>query len=275
MAGYSRSDILVSPQWLKERQSDPAVRIVDTRGAGRYAQGHIRNAVNLPVARLDDPANPVRSALLRPERFGVLVGNTGIGNQDTVVIYDDGQGLMATRLFWALDYYGHEKLALLDGGIIGWSANGNEVVTDATHGEAKSYTATPHQERGATKEEVVSRLGKSDTLLLDVRSWDEYTGAMVQALRGGHIPGAKFLEWSDALAKSDVPAFKSADQLTQMFAAVEATPDKEIITYCQGGVRAAHTYYMLRLLGYDKVRNYTGSWGEWGNDPSLPVEQGE
>ena len=275
MAGYSRSDILVSPQWLKEHQNDPAVRIVDTRGAARYAQGHIQNAVNLPVARLDDPANPVRSALLPAERFGVLLGNAGIGNQDTVVIYDDGQGLMATRLFWAMDYYGHEKLALLDGGVIGWSAASNELVTDTTPIEAKSYTATTHQERGATKAEVASRLGKADTVLLDARSRDEYTGAMVQAVRGGHIPGAKSLEWSDALANSDIPAFKSADQLAQQFAAVGATPDKEIITYCQAGVRAAHTYYMLRLLGYDKVRNYTGSWGEWGNDPSLPVEQGE
>lgn len=274
MAGYARADLLLSPPWLEEHLDDPSVRIVDARGAGRYGGGHIRNAVNLPVARLDDPANPIRSALLPPERFGVLIGNAGIGNQDTIVIYDDGPGLMAARLFWALEYYGHEKLGILDGGLARWGAEGRAVVTDAPSLQPKTYVARPHLDRGATKEEVAQRLGKAGTVLLDVRSREEYTGEVVQALRGGHIPGAKLLEWSTALAGDNPPAFKDAEQLTQQFASVGAIPEKEIITYCQGGVRAAHTYYVLRLLGYDKVRNYTGSWGDWGNDPSLPVEQG-
>ena len=275
MAGYARIDMIASPQWLADHLNDPDVRMVDARGANRYGEGHIPSAVNLPVARIDDPSNPVRSALLPPARFGVLVGNAGIANGDAVVIYDDGVGLMAGRLFWALHYYGHEKLAILEGGIPRWMAKGKEVTNAATSVQPKSYTAQPHPDRGATKEAVLERLGKPDTVLLDVRSWDEYTGEVVQALRGGHIPGAKFLEWTSAQVEGSVPALKSAEELAQQFVALGVTPDKEIITYCQGGVRAAHTYYVLRLLGYDKVRNYTGSWGEWGNDPSLPIEQGE
>ena len=275
MADYARVDMLAGPQWLANHLNAPDVRVVDARGANRYGSEHIPHAVNLPVARIDDPASPVRSALLPPDRFGVLVGNTGIANGDTVVIYDDGVGLMAARLFWALHYYRHEKLAILEGGIPRWMAKGKEVTNAAASVQPKSYTAQPHLDRGATKEVVVERLGKGDTVLLDVRSWDEYTGAVVQALRGGHIPGAKFLEWTSALVEGSVPVLKSAEELAQQFVALGVTPDKEIITYCQGGVRAAHTYYVLRLLGYDKVRNYTGSWGEWGNDPSLPIEQGE
>ena len=274
MASYPNAAILVSPEWLAAHGDDPQVRVVDARGAGRYAEGHIAQAVNLPVARLDDPGAPVRSTLLPADRFGVLLGNLGISNGDTVVIYDDGPGLMAARTFWALEYYGHEKVAVLAGGLAGWAAEGRQLVSEPTTVQPQNYTPREHRERGATKEEVHERLGRADTVLLDVRSRDEYTGAMAQALKGGHIPGAKLLEWSSALAEGSVPAFKSGEELAGQFGAVGATQDKEVITYCQGGVRAAHSYYVLRLLGYDRVRNYTGSWGDWGNDPSLPVEQG-
>ncbi|MBI2887261.1 MAG: sulfurtransferase [Chloroflexi bacterium] len=275
MAGYPRAELLVSPQWLADHLNNADLKVIDARGAGRYTGGHIPGAANLPVARLDDPTSPIRSALLPAERFGTLLGNAGVSNQDRVVVYDDGPGLMAARLFWAMHYYGHEQLAILDGGLTRWAEEGRPLATDSPSIQPQRYTARAQLDRGATKEEVSQRLGKEGTLLLDVRSLDEYTGAMVQAARGGHIPGARFLEWSTALADGASPALKSAEQLQKLLTAVGATPDKEIVTYCQGGVRAAHTYYVLRLLGYDRVRNYTGSWGDWGNDPALPVEQGE
>jgi thiosulfate/3-mercaptopyruvate sulfurtransferase len=274
VSAYPNDRFLVTTEWLAAHAADPDLRILDPRGAGRFAEGHILGAVNLPVARLDDPAAPVRSTLLPPERFGMLVGNLGIRTSDLIVIYDDGPGLMAGRTFWALEYYGHERLAVLNGGIAGWAAEGRPLVAGPASPQPVDYKAVAHPERGATKDEVRAGLERADTLLLDVRSREEYTGAVAQAFRGGHIPGAKALEWSDALAPGNVPVFKSAEALQQQFAAVGASPDREVITYCQGGVRAAHTYFVLRLMGFERVRNYSGSWGEWGNDPSVPVEQG-
>ena len=273
MADYANAQFLVSADWLAEHLNDSGACIVDARGAGRYAEGHLPGAVNLPVARLDDPAASVRSTLLPAERFSTLVGNLGIGSDDPVVIYDDGPGLMAARTFWALEYHGHQKLAVLDGGIAKWAAEGKPLSTEAASPQPKQYTATVHPERGATKESVKGKLEQAGVAILDVRSLDEYTGAVVNAFKGGHIPGAKHLEWSDALNPA-AGVIKGAEDLAKQFEGVGVTQDKEVITYCQGGVRAAHSYYVLRLLGYDKVSNYTGSWGDWGNDPSLPVEQG-
>ena len=274
MSSYPNERFLVGTDWLAAHLNDPGLRIIDPRGAGRYGEGHIPGAVNLPVARLDDPAAPVRSTLLPAERFGTLAGNSGISNSDTIVIYDDGPGLMAGRTFWALEYYGHEKLAVLNGGIAAWMAEGRSLVTEPAAPTAVVYQAVAHSERGATKEEVRARLERADTVILDVRSKDEYSGAVAQAFRGGHIPGAKSLEWSEALTPGNLPFFKPADDLKRQFEAAGVPAGREVITYCQGGIRAAHSYFVLRLLGFENVRNYSGSWGDWGNDPSVPVEQG-
>lgn len=274
MAEYPKANLLVEPDWLAQHVDDPNVRVVDARGAPRYAEGHIKNAVNLPVARLDDPSAPVRSTLLPAERFATVVGGAGVGTNQTVVIYDDGPGLMSSRLFWALEYYGHPNVKVLNGGIARWMAEARAVVSEPTSVQPAEFQAQTRAERGATKQEVSGRLKDSGTVILDVRSKDEYTGAVSQALRGGHIPGAKWRDWSDSLQMGGVPVLKAAGELQKGFQDAGVTPDKEVITYCQGGVRAAHSYYVLRLLGFDKVRNYTGSWGDWGNDPSLPAEQG-
>ncbi len=271
MAEYPKPELLAEPDWLAQHLDDPNITIVDARGAPRYAEGHIKNAVNLPVARLDDPSAPVRSTLLPAERFASVVGGAGVGTDKAAVIYDDGPALMSSRLFWALEYYGHDNVKVLNGGIGRWMAEGREVVSGAAQAQPATFQAKTHAERGATKQEVSDRLGKAGTTLLDVRSQDEYTGAVAQAMRAGHIPGAVHREWSDAL-KPDA-TLKSPEELQKQFASTGVSPDSEVITYCQGGVRAAHSYYVLRLLGYDKVRNYTGSWGDWGNDPSVPVEK--
>lgn len=272
MAEYPKQELLVSPEQLAEQLDSPKVRVIDARGVARYAGGHIRNAGNLPVARLDDPAT---GALLPPERFGTLLGNLSIGNDDLVVFYDDGPSLMAARAFWVFEYYGHERLAILNGGLAAWVTAKRELVQEPASFESKKYVATPHPERGVTKNDVKERVGKAGTVFLDNRSRDEYTGAVMQALRAGHIPGAKFLEWSSALRPEAVPLFKSPEELGKMLGEAGATPDKEVITYCQSGARSAHTYFALRLMGFERVSNYPGSWGDWGNDPSLPVEQGD
>lgn len=270
--GYARPELLVDVEWLKARLNDPQVKAVDTRPAARYASGHIKGAVNLLVARLDDPANPVRSMPIPPDRFGAYLGNLGIGNDDHVVIYDE-QGLLASsRLFWMMDYYGHQKLSMLEGGYPQWVASGGETTTEPATPTPKEYQARPEPDKIALKSDVHARLGSKDTLFLDVRSPAEFKGQMVQAMKGGHIPGAVNVEWSQALAAGDAPVFRTGPELQELFQKAGVSKEREVITYCQGGVRAAHTYFVLKLLGYDKVRNYTGSWGEWGNDPTAPVE---
>lgn len=271
MASYPNGDLLISSDWLAANLSNPNVKVVDTRGAPRYAEGHIPGAVNIPVARLDDPTR--MSQPLPPERMSVLLSNAGLTNDDTIVIYDDGAALMAGRLFWVLEYYGHKKLGVLDGGLTRWAAEQRDLTREATNVVAGSYTATPVPARLATKDDVKAALGQPNTALLDVRSQPEYTGEMQQAAKAGHIPGAQNVDWQTTMMGMNVPTVKSADELTGMYSSVGVTPDKRVITYCQGGVRAAHSYFVLRLLGFNDVANYTGSWGDWGNDPSTPVEK--
>ena len=263
MADYANAQFLVSADWLAEHLNDSGACIVDAaRGAGRYAEGHLPGAVNLPVARLDDPAASVRSTLLPAERFSTLVGNLGIGSDDPVVIYDDGPGLMAARTFWALEYHGHQKLAVLDGGIAKWAAEGKPLSTEAASPQPKQYTATVHPERGATKESVKGQIEQAGVAILDVRSLDEYTGAVVNAFKGGHIPERSTWNGPDALnpAAGVIKRGGSDDAVR----GGRRHPRQRGDHLLSRRVRAAHSYYVLRLLGYDKVSNYTGSWGDWG-----------
>ena len=274
MADYPNQKFIVTPEWLAAHVDDPDVRIIDTRGTPQYGAGHIKNAVNFPVARLDDPAKPGQGALIPAERFATVFGNLGIGSDDLVVLYDQGLSNMSARTFWAFDVYGHERVAILNGGISAWATAGNPITSDLPQPEPKQYTPHPHPERSTDKAHVQESLGKPDVVLLDVRSDGEYTGAENHAMRGGHIPGAKHLEWANALQPSQVPLFRAPEEIAQQLAGAGVSPDKEVITYCQSGMRASHSYYVLRLMGYDKVSNYSGSWGDWGNDPSMPIEQG-
>lgn len=270
---YNQQGLLVSADWLAAHINDPDVKVVDVRGANQYNGGHVPGARNLPVARLDDPGHIIRGMLVGPERFSQIAGNLGLTATDHVVLYDAQGYLQAARVFWAFHYFGHAHLSVLEGGLMQWQADGKPLSAEPVTAEAAEYTPSPKPERVATKEDVLERLEDSGTFLLDVRSPAEYTGDMVQAMRGGHIPGAVNIEFTQAM--NDTNGLKPLTALREMYAAVGATPDKEVITYCQGGVRAAHTYFVLRLLGYDQVRNYDGSWGEWGNDPVTPIAEGD
>ncbi|MSQ15204.1 MAG: sulfurtransferase [Dehalococcoidia bacterium] len=271
--GYAREELLVDVEWLKSHVDDSSVKILDTRPPQRYAAGHIKGAINLLVGRLDNPASPVRSMPLPTDRYAMYVGNLGIGNNDHVVIYDE-QGLVASsRVFWVMDYYGHGKLSLLDGGFVAWAQSGGEVTTDIPQPTPKQYSANPGPDKLVEKSDMQERLGKPEVGILDTRTPAEYRGEMVQAMKGGHIPGAVNIDWTNAMTPGNPSSFRPASELEDMYAKSGITKDKEVITYCQSGVRSAHSYFVLRLLGYDRVKNYPASWGEWGNDPSTPVEK--
>ncbi len=261
---YPNAHLLVDPAWLRARLGDPRVRVVDVRGPAAYGAGRVPGAV--PV-RVDD---------WRPLSVPVLedrLGRAGIRRDHTVVIYDDEGGLIASRLFLILEYLGQDRVHVLNGGVQGWVASGGPLTKEVPGHPSVAYRAKPRPDLLATKAEVLAGLSRPDRVLLDTRSAPEFQGKDVRAARGGHIPGARHVEWTENLRQGSIPVWKPAQELDVLFAAAGATPDKEIVTYCQTHSRAAHTYFTLRLMGYSRLKAYIGSWEEWGNDPSLPLER--
>jgi thiosulfate/3-mercaptopyruvate sulfurtransferase len=178
--------------------------------------------------------------------------------------------MRAARAFWFLEYFGHPDVRQLDGGFGAWEREGRQVSREAVSPKSSDWTVGRSDERLATWRCLRDRLGAADVAVLDTRSDGEYLGTLVRAKRGGAVPGAVHIEWTRNLGEDG--AFKPAAELRQMYESVGITPDKEVISYCQGGYRAAHSYLALRLLGYPRVRNYIGSWKEWGDRDDLPIE---
>ncbi len=269
--GYVNPHLLESPAGLAGRLAgDAPPLVIDLRPPDAFAAGHIPGAVHLDlfgVSLIDTDPAPLRAFAWVLEH---LLASRGVSASRPVVVYDERSGMRAARVFWALEYFGHEHTQLLDGGFGAWSAGGHPVSTSATPAAPSTWTGTRVDDRLATWRDVADRLGADDAVVLDTRSAGEYLGTTVRAARGGCVPGAVHVEWTDNLAADG--AFKPASELRAMYEAAGVTPDKEVLTYCQGGYRAAHSYLALRLLGYPRVRTYLGSWKEWGDRLDLPVE---
>ena len=199
-----------------------------------------------------------------------LFATRGVSANRQVVVYDEQSGVRAARAFWFLEYFGHPSVRLLDGGFGAWSRAGLSVTTAAAPPVGGAWAAARVNDRLATWSDVREALGRRGTVMLDTRSDGEYLGTTVRAKRGGAIPDAVHIEWTRNLDANG--AFKPASELREMYEAAGVTADREVMTYCQGDYRAAHSYLALRLLDYPHVRNYVGSWGEWGNREDLPVE---
>ncbi|MDC3414715.1 sulfurtransferase [Aquibacillus sp. 3ASR75-11] len=271
-AAYPNDDLLVDIEWVKENLDNENVRFVDMRGDD-YEGGHIPGAVSATWQDVNDPNNPVEGFLLPADPFSSFIQELGINEDTTVVAYDAGNSMSAARLFYALEYYGKENVKILNGGFTAWLNAGEEVSTEAPTIEKGNFIAEAQKQLVSTKEEVESKIDKEDTVLLDVRSPEEYSGDDVRADRGGHIPNAINLEWTTAMTEKDgVPVFKSSEELANQFEETGVAQDKTIVPYCQTNARGAHTYFVLRLMGYDQVKPYEGSWAEWGNDPNTPIE---
>jgi thiosulfate/3-mercaptopyruvate sulfurtransferase len=275
------SNVLAETDWLAAHLDDHDLRVADCRfsfeyDASRdYHAGHIPGAVYVRLQQdLASPNGPVHFAIPPPEQFAASMERLGIGDQTVVVAYDDQGGHFASRFWLCMTFYGHDRFHILNGGLTKWLAEGRPVVTAAP--PARPATFTPNiarPELRVTAEEVQRAIGAPNTVLLDVRRDAEYRGEEVRAKRGGRIPGAVHALWQDNLNWDGDRTFKSVDSLRDRYRRLGVTPDREIITYCQGGVRAAHSAFSLLLAGFPNVRVYDGSWDDWGNREDLPIER--
>jgi thiosulfate/3-mercaptopyruvate sulfurtransferase len=266
-------DVLVDTGWLLAHAGDPSVKVVEVGGkSDQYAQGHIPGAAFLAMSRLSNPDDPVQGQIATAAQVSSALGSIGVERDQTVVLYDRQSNLQAARAYWVLKYYQHPEVRVYNGGAPKWTAEGQPFTTDTPASVTSDYQAGPADpDIRTTWEYVVGHIHDPSTITCDARSPDEYLGHDVRAARGGHIPGAVNVEWNAAVNPDGT--FKSASDLAALYGAVGFTPDKNIITYCQSGVRGAHTWFVLHeLLGYPSVRNYDGSWEEYGNIPESPIE---
>ncbi len=279
MADYARSEMLVSTDWVAQHGSGSGIRLLEVDvDTSAYAQGHIKGAVGLNwQTQLCDQ---VRRDILTREQFEALCSKSGISNDTTVIFYGDNNNWFATYALWQFRYYGHDesKLRLMNGGRQKWVAEGRELVTEAPSYPATNYKAKfPDDNVRSTKDNILPTLNQGVINLVDVRSPAEFTGEVIAppgmsetAQRGGHIPGAANIPWSQAMREDNT--FKSYDDLKALYGGNGVDSNKETIAYCRIGERSSHTWFVLKyLLGYEKVRNYDGSWTEWGNLVGAPI----
>lgn len=257
--------VIVSPKWLVSNLEHPGLRLLDVRERRSYERGHIPGAGHLDLASLDREVDGVPGMVLPAEAFAEKVGQAGIAADDTVILYDDNWGLPAARVLWALALYGNNEAAVLNGGIDRWQDEGRPLTSGSFRATPASFRPEREEKHLATGQWIKEHLGHPDVLYLDTRAPGEHAA--------GHLPGAVCWDWINGVPMGSWNAVRSADSLMKELAGLGVTPDKEIVTYCRTGMRAAHTYLLLRHLGFPRVRLYDGSWLHWVRHDEN--EQGE
>lgn len=266
--------LLVEPEQIQPHLADPALLIVDLSDADHYVSGHIPGALHLDYAELVRGEPPALGLLPDAHQLSQALGRLGLTAEHQVVAYDDEGNGRAGRLLWTLAVLGHPHLSLLNGGIHAWNAAGGPLEQLRSQRPPSAYVASFVEPPVvvADRDYILARLGQPDLALLDVRTPAEFAGTDRRAARGGHIPGAVNLNWTDAMDPQRQRRLQPDPVLRRLLEQHGVTPNREVIVYCQTHHRSAHTYWVLRYLGYPRVRGYPGAWSEWGNDPSLPVE---
>ena len=279
MADYA-NDVLVSTDWVAEHLDDDSIRIVEVdENPALYAESHIPGAIGFDWKK--DLQDQVKRDFLDPEAFGELMGSRGISNDHTVVLYGDRNNWFAAYTYWYFRYYGHDNVRLINGPREKWIEEGRETSTEAPAHEATTFEAKPGDDTIRAKRDEVRSALDSETNLVDVRSPQEFSGELIAmagyeqegAQRAGHIPGAASVPWAKAVNEDGT--FRSADELRELYTGAGVIEgDAPIIAYCRIGERSAHTWFVLHeLLGEANVKNYDGSWTEWGNLVDVPIEK--
>jgi thiosulfate/3-mercaptopyruvate sulfurtransferase len=279
VAEYAK-DVLVEPEWLEQHLQDDSIRIVEVdENPALYREAHIPGAIGFDWKT--DLQDQVKRDFLGPEEFGRLFGGRGISNDHLIILYGDRNNWFAAYTYWYLKYYGHDKVKLLNGPRERWISEGRPTTTEPPTYPPVTFTAKPGDESiRARRDEVLKALDDAH-VLVDVRSPQEFSGELISpvgyeqegAQRAGHIPGAKSIPWAQAVREDGT--FKSAEELRELYGGKGVLGGQPIIAYCRIGERSAHTWFVLHeLLGQQDVKNYDGSWTEWGNMVNVPIEKG-
>ena len=275
---YARPELLAEPDWLEEHLGDPGVRIIDCATLEAYRRAHIRGAVQLPVHYYikeapTDPKLDHGTFIMPPAEFEQLMGQLGVSNDTLVVTYDDNNSLLAARLWWCLKYYGHDRAKVLNGGWHRWLTEGRPITFHATKPQPATFTAKPRPELIADAELLKAKYNHPGCQVLDARTDEEWNGTNDRGnKRAGHVPGAKHLEWINFVSKDDGRTFLPAEEIERLLKEAGIERGKATITYCQGGIRAAHAAFAMELVGFEHVRVYDGSMRDWANRDDTPLE---
>jgi thiosulfate/3-mercaptopyruvate sulfurtransferase len=276
--GYIHPEVLVDADWVEQHLNDPKVRLIEVDvNTKAYDEGHIPGAVGFNWQK--ELQDQVVRAPVSKEQLETLLSSAGVSKDTTIVLYGDNNNWFAAWALWIFKYYGHEDVRLLDGGRVKWLADKREITTEVPSYTPTQYQAsTPNEAIRAYRDQILAQLGT--IALVDVRSPGEYSGELLApanlpqegAQRGGHIPTAANIPWGQAVQEDGT--FKTADDLRALYGGKGVTPDKEVVAYCRIGERSSHTWFALNyLLGYPNVRNYDGSWTEWGSLIGAPIEK--
>jgi thiosulfate/3-mercaptopyruvate sulfurtransferase len=280
MADYARPDSIVSTDWVAENLSNPKVRLIEVDvDTAAYDTGHAPGAAGWHWK--NDLETHLQRDIADQSTIEGLLSAAGVEPDTTVVVYGDNSNWFAAYALWVLKYYGFENVKLMNGGRKKWIEEGRDLTTDTpSYSKTSVSLPGPNEKIRAKRDEVLAHVGKAGAALVDVRSPGEFSGELLApdnlpqegSQRGGHIPGAKNIGWAKACNEDGT--FKSVDELKELYGGNDVTPDKDVIAYCRIGERSAHTWFVLtHLLGYENVRNYDGSWTEWGSLVGVPIEK--
>ena len=280
MAEYAHPESLVSTDWVAEHGSDANVRLIEVDvDTAAYEQGHVAGAVGWNWQ--SQLQQSVRRDVITKAEMEQLLGSAGVGNDTTIVLYGDNNNWFAAWAFWQIRYYGHGDVKLMNGGRAKWEAEGRPMTTDVPSYAAANYTAQePNESIRAYRDQVLAGVSAGNIALVDVRAPAEFSGELLApanlpqegSQRGGHIPGAANVPW--AQAANEDGTFKSADELAELYGGKGIDGSRDTVAYCRIGERSSHTWFVLtQLLGYENVRNYDGSWTEWGSIVGAPIEK--